>query len=87
VSTFPTLICFLSGKNSLLSAAAAKLETYKPEAVVWSYLPYSSGRVCLGMMLTQRKRESLERQREGFLVASFVLSDQVVPEAQLPLDF
>lgn len=39
----------------------------------------------LGMMLTEER--SLERQREGFPVASFGLSDQVLAKAEIRLDF
>lgn len=33
------------------------------------------------------EEKSLERQRDGFLVASFGLSDRTVPEAEIPPDF
>ena len=61
----------------------AKLEDREPEAVIQSYLLHLLGRASLEMMLTQKK--NTQRQRDGFLLSSFGLYDQGVPEAELLL--
>ena len=61
----------------------AKLEDREPQAVIQSYLLHLLGRASLEMMLTQKK--NTQRQRDGFLLSSFGLYDQGVPEAELLL--
>lgn len=78
---------FAIREDDPLLAAAAKLEDYKPGAGVQSYLLHPFGRACLPQVDVNTEKKSLERGRDGFPVTSFGLSDQVVPEAEQPLDF